>query len=101
MCEKGRQCEQHTDYQRQPLSATLSDASFNAAISAREKGDEWEPDSQLLITCANDISFSAAITACVKGAQCEQILQHQEQLKSATCNDFSLNAALSACEKRR
>ena len=52
-----------------------NEISYNAAISACEKGKQWEEALRLLkqMTCRalthDEISYSAAISACEKGKQ--------------------------------
>ena len=54
--------------------------SYSAAISACEKGKQWEEALRLLqqMTCRaltpNEISYNAAISACEKGKQWEEAL---------------------------
>ena len=81
--------------------------SYSAAISACEKGSQWEKALGLLqdMTCRgikpDVISYSAAISACEKGSQWEKALG---LLQDMTCRGIkpdviSYSAAISTCEK--
>jgi pentatricopeptide repeat protein len=79
--------------------------SFNAAISACEKGGQWQRALSLLEemraagVTPNVISFSAAISACEKGGQWQRALSLLEEMRAAgvTPNVISFNAAILAC----
>eukprot|EP00397_Hematodinium_sp_SG-2012_P056480 GEMP01069724.1.p1 GENE.GEMP01069724.1~~GEMP01069724.1.p1 ORF type:complete len:310 (+),score=62.08 GEMP01069724.1:56-931(+) len=83
--------------------------SYNAVMSACEKGAQWERALSLfhhMITAKGIhptvISYNAVISACAKGAQWTlalallRTMRHTHKLKP---NDISYNAAVSACEK--
>ncbi|CAJ1349354.1 unnamed protein product, partial [Effrenium voratum] len=80
---------------------------FNAAISACEKGQQWEQALTLLDAAgglrvqAETITFSGAISACEKCRQWERALAMLGQLKRSrlTADTIIYSAAISACEK--
>ena len=89
-------------------SSDIHDAiSHNAAISASEKGSQWQQALNLfeVMPRANVsrsvISFSAAIGACEKGGQWQQALNLFEAMPKGkvTPDVIIYNAAISACEK--
>ena len=86
---------------RGPAASVVS---FSAAISAYEKGGQWEQAlSQLHMMCKADvtpnvISPSAATPGCVKGDQCQQSLGLFVSV--APVHVISHNAAISAGEQR-
>ena len=81
--------------------------SYSAAISACEKGGQW----QQALTLFQDmleggirhdiISYNATISACEKGGQWQRALTLFQELPEATMspNVISYNAAINACEK--
>jgi len=84
--------------------------SFNAAMSACEKGGQWEKTLQLLDKMQQlhkpdpgeavrfnryVITFNAAMSACEKGKQWEKFIQRLFENDSMS----NFNAAMSACEK--
>merc|ERR1712232_1120983 len=80
---------------------------YSAAISACEKGRQWELALKLLgemqeagVT-PNVITYSSAISACEKGRQWELALKLLGEMQEAglTPNVITYNAAISACEK--
>ena len=61
------------------MQGTLNESSYDAAVSACEKGKRWELALELLEECktwatANTISHSAAISACEKCAEWQRAL---------------------------
>merc|ERR1712151_1120289 len=85
------------------MSVTRDVISFSAAISACEKGGQWERALSLLeemrdmSVTRNVISFSAAISACEKGGQWERALSVFECLSANDkFNMISFNAILDA-----
>ncbi len=83
--------------------------SYNAAISACEKGGQWEQAMQLLQQMVkqgitpNVISYNAAISACEKVGQCEHAIKlFGDMEKEGIKRDvITYNVAISACEKGR
>mgnify|MGYP002176495480 CR=1 FL=1 len=80
--------------------------SYSAAISACEKGGQWQHALALLQTMCDErvwpdtTSYSAAISACEKGKHWEVALELLKECKTwTTANTISYNAAISACEK--
>ena len=81
--------------------------SFSAAISACEKGGQWERALALLeemrerAWSRNVISFNAAISACEKGGRWERALSLLDEMREAGVEPdvISFSAAISACEK--
>ena len=80
--------------------------SYSAAISACEKGGQWQHALALLQTMCNGrvwpdtVSYGAAISACEKGKRWELALELLKECKTwATPNTVSYNAATIACEK--
>merc|ERR1739841_325877 len=81
--------------------------SYSAAISACEKGGQWQVALGLLATMQeaalvpNVISYSAAISACEKCGQWQEALGLLATMQEADLvpNVISYNAAISACEK--
>ena len=63
--------------------------SYNAAISAREKGQQWQRALELLEAmraagvAPDVISYSAAISACEKGQQWQRALELLEGMRPA------------------
>ena len=80
---------------------------FSAAISACEKGGQWERALSLLDemresgVTPNVFSFNAAISACEKGGQVERALSLLEEMRESgvTPDEISFKTAVSACEK--
>ncbi|CAE8729449.1 unnamed protein product, partial [Polarella glacialis] len=80
---------------------------YNAAISASEKGRQWQLAITLLHSMSeirvfqDEISFSAAISACEKGGQWMLALSLLNCMPDMGVlpNDISYNAAISACAK--
>ncbi|CAJ1396510.1 unnamed protein product [Effrenium voratum] len=79
--------------------------SYSSAISAAEKGGQWEVALSLL-TSVEDMSpdvicYSSAISACEKGSQWRMALLLLTRMGSrkVTPNLISYNSAISACEK--
>jgi pentatricopeptide repeat protein len=83
----------------------LNTISFNAAISACEKGDEWQRALGLLESMGKDIvklstvSYSAAISACGKGDAWQHALALFSEVQRCGLqqNRITYTAALSAC----
>eukprot|EP00613_Pedinella_sp_CCMP2098_P060822 CAMPEP_0171986624 /NCGR_PEP_ID=MMETSP0993-20121228/274965_1 /TAXON_ID=483369 /ORGANISM="non described non described, Strain CCMP2098" /LENGTH=289 /DNA_ID=CAMNT_0012639535 /DNA_START=27 /DNA_END=896 /DNA_ORIENTATION=+ len=81
--------------------------SYNAAISACEKGRQWEKAVGLINSMHNRgvepnvISYSAAISACEKGGQWEKAVEllNSMQDRGVEPNVISYSAAISACGK--
>ena len=81
--------------------------SFGVAISACEKGGQWEQalrfgeELRESGMTANMISFSAAISACEKGWQWQQALALPHKMREAgmSANVISFSAVISACDK--
>ena len=81
--------------------------SYSAAISACEKGGEWQKalklfEAMLKATVApNVFSYNATISACEKGGQWQQALNSFEEMPKATVapDVISYSATISACEK--
>ena len=81
---------------------------FSAAISACEKGGQWERALSLLTEMRaqgvepNVISFNAAISACDKGAQWEHALEllKEMQARGLQPGEIAFSAAISACAQR-
>ncbi|CAE8597308.1 unnamed protein product [Polarella glacialis] len=79
----------------------------SAAISACEKGGQWQLALSLLRTMPdmrvtpNEVSYSAAISACEKGGQWQLALSLLNIMPDMQLmpNKFSYSAAISACEK--
>jgi len=83
--------------------------SYSAAISACEKGGQWQEALKLFREMSekgiqpNVISYSAAISACEKGGQWQEALKLFREMSEEGIqpNVISYNAAISACEKGR
>ena len=81
--------------------------SYSAAISACEKGGQWQEALTLFEVMfkakvqPNVFSYSAAISACEKGGQWQEALTLFDAMPKAQNqpNVISYNAAISACEK--
>eukprot|EP00438_Fugacium_kawagutii_P010387 Skav220387 [mRNA] locus=scaffold639:162903:163631:- [translate_table: standard] len=81
--------------------------SYNAAISACEKGGQWQQALTLFeampkaMISPNVVSFSAAISACQKGGQWQQALTLFEAIPKTSIPPTVIcyNAAISACQK--
>ena len=81
--------------------------SFSAAISACEKGGQWERALLLLdemrrCGVKQDIfGFSAAISACAKGGQWERALSLLNEMRESGVepNEFSYSSAIQACAR--
>ncbi|CAK0881598.1 unnamed protein product, partial [Prorocentrum cordatum] len=81
--------------------------SYNAGISACEKGEQWQRALTLLSEMReaklepNVISYSAGISACEKGEQWQRALALLSELREAKIkpNVISYDAGISACEK--
>ena len=80
---------------------------YSAAISACEKGGQWQRALALLDemrakgVAPNVITFSAAISACEKGGQWQRALALLDEMraKGVAPNVITFSAAISACEK--
>eukprot|EP00435_Cladocopium_sp_Y103_P074743 s123_g50.t3 len=79
---------------------------FNASISACEKGREWPAALCMLeamrggATVQDQISFSAAVSACEKTGEWRRVLQVVSSMQTTTSpNEIVYNAAIGACEK--
>ncbi|CAE8591706.1 unnamed protein product [Polarella glacialis] len=85
----------------------LDKISYNAAISACEKGGQWQLALTLLSlmpeakVVPNEITYSAAISACEKSGQWQVALKLLSLMPQARVvpNEITYNAAISACEK--
>jgi pentatricopeptide repeat protein len=83
--------------------------SFNAAISACEKGGQWEKSLELLKHMKSPasgitpdvITYNATISSCEKGAQWQRALALLTEMRSVGLhpNVVTFSAAISACEK--
>ena len=80
--------------------------SYNAAISACEKGKHWELALGLMKECKtwatpDTISYNAAISACEKGGQWQHALALLQTMGDERLwpDTISYSAAISACEK--
>ena len=81
--------------------------SYNSAISACSKGQQWEQALNLLSEMRSSwlqpdvISYHSAISACDKGRQWEQALRLLLEMRSSRLepNVMSYNSAISACDK--
>merc|ERR1711938_278624 len=86
---------------------TPNTITYNAAISACEKGGQWERALALLDAmqaagvAPDTITYSAAISACEKGGQWERALALLDEMQAAGVapNTITYNATISACEK--
>ena len=73
--------------------------SYNAAISACEKGGQWEPALQLLEEMKSSgiepdvISYSAAISACEKGGRRERVLELLDEINAESLSQTSSRTA--------
>jgi pentatricopeptide repeat protein len=80
---------------------------YNAAISACEKGGQWQQALNLLSlmpeakVVPNEITYNAAISACEKGGQWQLALNLLSLMPEAKAvpNKITYSAAISACEK--
>ena len=80
--------------------------SHNSAISACEKGAEWQRALGLLATLGhaaverNTISYNSAITACERGAEWQRALGLLAPMGQAAVERFTIsyNSAISACD---
>eukprot|EP00931_Biecheleriopsis_adriatica_P043274 TRINITY_DN24748_c3_g1_i1.p1 TRINITY_DN24748_c3_g1~~TRINITY_DN24748_c3_g1_i1.p1 ORF type:complete len:552 (+),score=71.55 TRINITY_DN24748_c3_g1_i1:132-1658(+) len=80
---------------------------YNATVSACEKGGQWQPALNLLRLlpmvklAADRITYSAAISACEKSRQWQQALLLLSFMPEASvvANRVTYSAAVSACEK--
>ena len=86
--------------------ATPDAISYNATITACEKGTEQQHAVTLLQTmCTQNIwpnttSYNAAISACAQGKCWEGALELLENCKTwATLDPISYSASITACEK--
>ena len=81
--------------------------SYNATISAFEKGGQWQQALMLFEAMprakviSNEISYNATISACEKGGRWQQALMLFEAMQKAkvTPSEISYTATISACEK--
>ncbi|CAE7286311.1 unnamed protein product [Symbiodinium pilosum] len=89
-----------------PAARVIADEiSFNAGISACEKGGEWQMALCLLSqmpaarVIADEISFSAGISACEKGGEWQMALFWLSQMPAARviANEISFSAGITAC----
>ncbi|CAE8621625.1 unnamed protein product [Polarella glacialis] len=80
---------------------------YSAAISACEKGGQWQLALSLLSSMldmrviSNEISYNSAISACEKGEQWQRALDLLSSMPDTRVipNEISYSAAISACEK--
>eukprot|EP00435_Cladocopium_sp_Y103_P007928 s527_g2.t1 len=90
-----------------PKLISLDVISYNAAVTACEKGGQWKQALIFVDTMSkarirlNVISYNATISACEKGGQWQQALILCETMPKAkvSLDVISHNAAISACEK--
>merc|ERR1711904_202411 len=92
-------------HQMRECGVTPDVISFNAAISACEKGGQWEQALALLdkmrkngVTPPDVISFNAAISACGKGGQWRRAVSLLDEMPKCgvTPDVISFNAAIFA-----
>ncbi|CAE8595718.1 unnamed protein product, partial [Polarella glacialis] len=91
------------------LKAEPNLISCNTAISACEKGEQWELSFRILCNMqaslveADKVSFNAVISACEKGEQWQRALCTLRAARSCSLRPdvVSHSAAISACEKCR
>ncbi|CAE8626802.1 unnamed protein product [Polarella glacialis] len=84
-----------------------NEITYSAAISACEKGGQWQQALNLLSlmpearVVPNEITYNAAISACEKGGQWQLALNLLSLMPEAKVvpDEISYNAAISACEK--
>ena len=80
---------------------------YNSAITACEKGGQWEHALRLLEEMGgrgverNTITYNAAISACAKGGQWEHALWLLEEMgtRGVERDTITYSAAISACEQ--